>query len=805
MIRRLRAASLALALGLLLSTPSAHAERGDVEVRFTPYGVAHIRSGSFEGAGYGYGWALARDNLCVVVERMITIGGERSRTMPADETYYDVFAGGDISNVDSDAVYTYLLPASAARRTRAGASRDVRALVRGYVAGFNHHVSGPALAGEDCRSQAWFRPLTEQDVWRRIAHFPLLETSSLWLREIIAASRPLDAHAGAPTDTAVRLAEFQTFRGGSNSAAFGREIVEGGVGGMSFSNPHYFWHGTERLHAFHMVVEGRLNIFGSTAYGLPFALMGFTEHIGWSITHATDKRATVYELELDPADRTRYRVGDRMERMRAVSVRVQTMSGPVSRSFWETRYGPVVEGEHLPWDGAHAYAFADPELGNNRFADQFLDIALARSVHEIRDAQFRRLGSPWSNITAADANGEVYYSNISVAGNITDAQLERCLIASPARTYMDLTDVSTLNGSDPACAWTNDQRSPQPGLIPAERRPWMIRADMTFNSNDSHWFNSVDSDSRLEGFARVIGPERTARGERTRVAALYMQELREGGETIGAPGATPAKWERLFFSSRNLTAELILDDLLADCSANPQVSMGVTAVEAGVHRPQAHHAGAIDGAPETIDVTPACDVLRSWDRRDTLVSRGSALFAEFVSGLEVTPTTDLALLPRYWRTPFSAEDPIGTPRGFVPSEETRQALARAQWRFQSAEVPIGAPLADVRSVTRGGQRLPISGSYFGYHLTRPSTFTPGEGVTELRNGDGYIHIVSLKPGEVRGRFLVTFSQSTNPMSPHYADMTELYSRETLADIAFTAPEIEAAQVGATVVMSSRER
>ncbi|MDD2924064.1 penicillin acylase family protein [Rhodoferax sp.] len=777
----------------------------DVEVRYTPLGVAHIHARDYHGAGFGYGWALARDNLASVVERMVTIAGERSRAMPADGSYFDVFAGSDIRNVDSDAAYRYLLPASVIERTKAGASAQVQALVRGYVRGFNHHVNSAPLPGESCRACAWFREITEDDVWRRIAHFPILETSLIMLREMLAASPPASVAAvAAPTDTALRLAEFQTLRGGSNSAAFGRDMVEGGVGGISFSNPHYFWHGTERLHAFHLIVDGELNVFGSTAYGLPFPLMGFNEHVGWGLTHANDKRSTLYELKLDPSDPTRYQIGDQIEAMRPVTVEVETLAGPVRRVFWETRYGPIVKGQYLPWNEQLAYAFADPNLGNNRFADQFLDISRARSVREIRDSQFKYQGSPWSHITAADTTGEVYYSNISVVANITDAQLERCLVTSPARAYMDLTDATVLNGSDPAAAWTRDVREVQPGILPPADKPWMIRTDMTFNSNDSHWVASVTSESRLEGYARVIGSEHTARGERTRVAALYMQQIKQGSAVTGSPGATPHKWERLFFSSRNLMAELILDDVLADCQANPLIQMTQMLVQCGVHRPQAHHAPPAVGMPDVMDLTPACQALAAWDRADTLQSCGSALFAEFISELEVTPTVDLVLASRYWRVPFSVQDPIHTPRGFLPSEETRQALARALWRFQSAQVPINAPLSEVRSVTRAGCRLPISGSYFGYHLTRPSQFTPGQGVTELRNGDGYMHIVSLKPGRVEGRFLVTFSQSTNPQSPHYADMTEVYSRESLADIVFYDTDISAAQIGETVILNSQK-
>jgi acyl-homoserine-lactone acylase len=773
-----------LAIGCATPAAAAGGQPLAAEVRYTPYGIAHVTADTYAGAGYGYGWALARDNLCAVVERAMTLAGERSRSMPAQQTYLDVFAGGTISNVDSDAVYRYLFPASLLRRVKDDVSKEVRELVHGFVEGFNRHASGAALAGETCREQPWYRPLTEDDLWRRLAHVPLLETTASVLREIVAAEPPTptaDRAAAVPADTLARLAGLDAIRGGSNAAAFGRQGVEGGAGGMSFSNPHYAWHGTERLHAFHLQVRGRLNVFGSTPYGLPFPLMGFTPDVGWSITHTTDKRSTIYELRLDPREPTRYMVGSRSERMRAVRVTVDTQDGPVSKTFWETRYGPVLAGQHLEWSRTHAYAFADPERGNTRFADQFLAIAQADSVRAIHAALNKHMGSPWSNVTAADRHGEVFYSNTSVAGYVTDAQLERCTISSPARHYMNVADVVTLNVSVRGCAWRRDRRAPQPGIIPAALRPAMIRSDVTFNSNDSHWYATLDASGRLEGFAQVIGPERTMRGERTRVAALYARDVMQGSELTGTPGATPAKWERLFFSSRNLTAEAVLDDVIADCRREPVVEL--------------------DGA--SFDLSAACAALAAWDRRDTPDSRGSLLFTEFMRGLEAVPMTGFALAPRYWRTPFDPKDPVGTPSGFKPTLETRQVLARVADRLTKANVPLDVRLGDAQAVTRNGRRLPMSGSPYTYHLVRGINFEPERGYTEVRSGDSYIHVVSLRPDGVSGRFLVTYSQSTNPSSPHFADMTALFSEERLADIAFSDADIRAAQVGGTVILDSR--
>ena len=730
--------------------------------------MPHVRAATLAGAGEGYGWAFARENLCLTAEKLITLAGERSRHLGADSGYVDDFVGVRLTNLQSDAVYRYLLDSASVAAVRRAATRDVRALLAGYVAGFNRHVHGPPQPGETCREAPWFRAITEDDIWRRLTHVPLIMTSALLLREIATASPPA---AQSPDEDAppFALSRLHELSGGSNALAAGRDVLGVGGGGFTFSNPHFPWRGTERLYAVHLTVPGRLDLFGSTLYGVPVPMIGFSPFIGWSDTHTTDQRSTLYRLTLDPSDPTRYRVGDSTVAMRRVELRIPAMGGARTHVIWESRYGPLVTAPGLGWTRAHAYAFADPERGNVRTADTFLAIASARSVHDIRRALFTHHGSPWSNITAADRNGEVFFSNISVAGHVTDAQLARCAVPNAPL----LGDITVLDGADAQCAWTRDPRAPQPGIIPAELRPWAIRRDVTLNSNDSHWYPTPAADGRLEGFQQVIGPERTTRGERTRVAALYAQEFMKPG----AASLTPATWEARFFSSRNLLAELVLDDLLADCRAAPRVRLP-------------------DG--RDADLTPACNALAAWDRTDRLTSRGSALFADFARALERIPMTGFALAARYWRVPFDPADPVGTPRGFVPSDETRLALARTAMRLAGAGIALDAALGDVQGTTRGGTRLPLSGASFTYHMVSPAAFEPGRGITEIRTGDSYIHAVTLGPRGPRGRFLVTYSQSTNPSSPHFADMTEVYSRQSWLDVAFSPAEIRAAQVGETV-------
>ena len=113
-----------------------------------------------------------------------------------------------------------------------------------------------------------------------------------------------------------------------------------------------------------------------------------------------------------------------------------------------------------------------------------------------------------------------------------------------------------LDGSRAYCAWSIDKNEPYEGIIPSKNRPWSIRKDVMFNSNDSHWYHTLDEKDKSENFAKVIGPEKTTRGERTRVAAYYAKSIINGSEITGSKGATPSKFEKLFFSAHNITCLL---------------------------------------------------------------------------------------------------------------------------------------------------------------------------------------------------------------------------------------------------------
>lgn len=64
-------------------------------------------------------------------------------------------------------------------------------------------------------------------------------------------------------------------------------------------------------------------------------------------------------------------------------------------------------------------------------------------------------------------------------------------------------------------------------------------------------------------------------------------------------------------------------------------------------------------------------------------------------------------------------------------------------------------------------------------------FVEGEGYSDVRAGNSYIHAVSWDETDCPdANAILTYSQSTDPASPHYADATELYSNSGWIDMPF---------------------
>ncbi len=752
MRRRILGAAAALTVLAAPAAADAAQKQYRAEVRRTTGGWAHVKANDYGSLGFGHGYAYAQDQLCRMADIVVTVNARRSRWL-----------GGDDGNLESDFFYQRIkdmrtVERLVRRRPPHGPSRTVRATIAGFAAGYNAYLRRTGrdrLPDPTCRGKRWVRPITALDVYRRVYQLGLRASSANFLDEIVAAEPP-----SAGTARTARRPDPRAFDRrlgpetlGSNAYAIGRDGARGDRA-LVLSNTHFPWHASERWHEIHLTIPGKLNVIGAALQGVPVVNLGFTRGVAWSHTVSTARRFTPYELELRSP--TSYVVDGRAVRMRRRTVHVPVRGGGTRRhTFYETRWGPVFSFSlaGLTWTEDRAYALADVNAGNLRLVNQWAEYDRAQSVRDIRRANRRVQGNPWTNTIAADSTGRAYYSDESVVPNV-DAELqERCGSRQAIAPLLLSQGVVLLDGSRTGCRWKRDRDAVAPGIIGPKGLPRATRTDYVENSNDSYWLPSARF--RIGGFPRIIGPEGTQRLLRTRLALQQAEQRLAGTDGLGPPGFTLATLQQVMFGNRNLSAELARDETVAACRASARA-----------------------------DLAEACAVLAAWDMRADIGSRGAVLWREYWLRLVG------AGIP--WATAYDPSDPVATPRGIDQgSPKLLAALTGAVEDLRGKGIALDVPLGDLQAEPRGRERIPIHGcSELEGCFNIITTERDAQGRYDPFTGASFVMTAAFDArGRVRGRAVLSYSQSENPRSEHYADQTRLFSQKRWLPMRFTERQI----------------
>ncbi len=205
----------------------------------TTYGVPHIRAEDHAGLGYGQGYAVAEDNLCVLADAFVTFRGERSLHFGPDDRPGSPSTFGNPPNLDADFFFRFVLDDARVAAFRDRQSGQLRQLAQGFAAGYSRYVreirgGGHAGRHTDCRDAAWLTGIDEDTVMRRMLAINMASSGSNWIGAIATAQPPTDAAAAAVRtepaahDLALAVDEARLAIGrhpglGSNTLAFGAE------------------------------------------------------------------------------------------------------------------------------------------------------------------------------------------------------------------------------------------------------------------------------------------------------------------------------------------------------------------------------------------------------------------------------------------------------------------------------------------------------------------------------------------------------------------------------------------------------
>jgi acyl-homoserine-lactone acylase len=732
----------ALALSPALAAKSPYEAR----ITRTTYGIPHIEADTWEGVGYGVAYAYAEDNLCLLAEEFATVAGDRSLHFGPEGKA--VLGFQEVDNLSSDVFFRATIDLATLRAGASGQAPEVQALAAGYVAGYNRFLKDAGADGvpAECRGKAWVRAITMDDLLR-LTEKQMLLASSLALAPGIANAAP---PGPAQPKVAMTIPGPGELGIGSNGWAFGGEATADGRG-LLIGNPHFPWIGPSRFWQMHVTGPDGYDAMGVGIAGSPIPTLGFNKDVAWTHTVTAARHFTLYQLTLDPADPTRYMLDGQSTPMEQRSIIVPMPEGTpaVTRTVYATRFGPLVAAPQngMVWNAATAFALKDANRGNARAIATWLGIGRAKNVFEIKTVIAETLGIPWVNTIAADREGGALHADVTAVPNVSAAKIKDC--ATPiSGLFASL--ATLLDGARVECDWDVAAGTPEPGLMPAINQAVTFTNTYLTNSNDSYWISNPRVP--LPALSPILGKHASELTLRTRSNFTETEAMLAGGKV------DRARAKALAFANKSLAADMTVDPLLALCAGKPDA-------------PDAQARG--------------CAALAGWDRRFESSSRGAALFRAFWA--------KAARIPGLWAVPFDAASPITTPRDLATDkvgDKLLTVLGEAVTELDAANIALDAPWGEVQRWTANGVAIPIHGGpgtlgILNMQEARPG---PGGGLVPV-HGTSYIQIVGFDDAGPVADAILSYSQSTNPASPHFADQTRAYAVKGWHRLPFSAADI----------------
>jgi acyl-homoserine-lactone acylase len=762
-------------------------------IRRTSHGIPHITADDLGSVAFGLGYAGAQDFVCSIADQLVKVRGQRARTFGA---------GDDDGNVNSDFAYLALHLRRDAEASLAQQSSDMRAMVEGYAAGYNRwlEVAGPGGLPAPCTGADWVTPITAADLTAYYMDLNLRGSAVPFLGLIAAAEPP----SGTPASSSSHAIDFPDFRHsdggpglGSNGWGLGRERSASG-GGMLVANPHFPWEGELRFHESHLTVPGQLDVYGASLLGVPVINIGFNKDVAWTHTVTPAHHFTVYKLTLQPGDPTKYLVDGQVRAMTSEehTIEVKGDDGALttlSRTLYRSHHGPIVATPGLDWTAKNAYTYRDANETNLRFGEQWLHLDRATSTEDLRAALAEVHGIPWVYTVAADKDGDALLVDASRVPNLSPETVEayRQALATDGLTQIVADNgIVLLDGSTSRDEWVEGTELGAPGLVPVAGAPALARADFVVNANDPAWLTNPAAP--LTDYPLLYGESRTPVSPRTRMNLITLTEMGEGAAS-GPDGLfTLDELAAAVLGGRGLIAEQLRDAVVARCQ-------GVTEIQ-------------VDA--QIVPLGEACGALAAWDGRLDVHSVGALVWRELLGQFAFASVLDAGAL---FAVPFDPDHPLTTPNTLIAPpadgpDPILVALGAAVVRLGEAGFSPATPLGEAQFTRRGDLTIPVPGGVsiegttnIAAYSTNNSTLLPrlerGEVLTSrtgltaegypINFGTSFVMAMEFAPDGPRAQALLTYSQSTDPSSPYFADQTARYSEKAWRPILFTEAEIAA--------------
>jgi acyl-homoserine-lactone acylase len=792
-------------------------------IRRTQYGVPHISADNLESLGFGSGYAQAQDNLCVMADGFIKANSERSMYFGPHASID--FATGlptseDNGNLISDFAYKALKIRQLAESQYPQFSYNSRALMEGFSAGYNQYLAdidaGTQTGEPFCAGQPWVKPISGIDVASYIFSIALLPGAANFL-DLIFYANPGDGEEYlprivGPAPSTAQTAFVQDMNNkliarsatittpetnprnlGSNGWGLGKDKTENGKG-MVLGNPHFPHTGNLRFWQSHLTIPGQIDVMGGSLVGMPGLVnIGFNKDVAWTHTFSTAEHFVMYNLELVSGDRLQYLFDGSKMPITKETVSVLMNAGPAGmlvaeKDIYTTAKGPMVETPPalapFGWDDGQAFFIQDANMANKDPLDHWLAMNRATNKDEFQQAFKNYDGVIFNNTMYADKEGNAFYIDDSTVPGFSDLVVDiirttPAIVAAKAQAGFTI-----LPGNTSVFSYDSP--------MPYERAPKLERSDFVQNSNNSFW--STNLAAPLENFSPLYGPERGQLSLRTRMGLTLMDDA------AGDDGKfSIEELETALLSNRAYLAELVLADLISQCELQGDTPVVVSTTLSK-------------------DVSASCAALKAWNGKQDNDSKGGALIREFAHQFDQNTMLTEA---------FDYMSAATTPNKLNTDGSALIALAHGALNLEAAGFAVDASLGEVQFVEKSlpdgsasGVKLPWPGSHnaeggfnvFSTSLSGDDTLIPqhkyppvldvvsgkatASGLTsegyQVRSGSSWMMTVSFTDDGPKAKGLLTYSESSNVLSPSFSDQSELYSSaKQLRPLLFTEAEIQA--------------
>lgn len=758
------------------------------QIRRTSFGIAHIKAADIGSLGFGEGYAQAEDHLCTIADQIIRARGERAR-----------YFGPGPNNVHllSDVGLRGMGVAEQAAQALQQQSDEFIQWYEGFVAGYNRYLenTGADQVPGFCRGADWVFPITVNDL--ATYHRVITLSSTAFAPMFAAAQLPeQDAQASLHMESSVLEASWDSALelGASNGWGLGSELSEAGRG-MLIANPHYPWVGANRFWEKHLTIPGEMDVYGVSLIGSPGVAIGFNKAVGWTHTVSAGKRFTLYQLQLDPSDPTRYLYEGESRALtsQTVTVAVKQDDGSVAEqvhSVWLSHFGPLVNFPNIGWSTQTVLSVRDANENNDETFAQWLAMGRADSMSELQQVHADMQGLPWVNTIAASADGRAWYTDSASTPNLSPEAIaawesQRDGEGLAARLWARRLVV--LPGNSSTFEWQDDPGARDPGVVAFQDMPQLERRDYVFNANDSFWL--ANSSAPIEGdYSPLHGLQRTPRSLRTRNNDLTLSQ-RSPDEPAGDDGRFSLdEMAAALFSNRSYTAEVLRPELVAACEISPVISLD----------------------NEGFDLGQACGVLANWNSRYDNDSRGAVLFREWITQYDSAHLLGAGPL---FEVPFDPADPVNTPSGLADKTLALENLARAARLLEGQSLALDVSLGELQyAPSKAPERIPVHGGHGFYEglmnmqqsSTNRTTLEPLDLAPKVEgsrlltqqgypivHGTSFVMALEFTDQGPNAKALLSYSQSGDPESEHFRDQTYRYVNKQWRPALFTEADIAA--------------